>query len=77
MQTIQLEVDDFVIERMGKERIKNYLEKLIRMERLEAYTKRFSDSIDLTDEEYENSLEEIRKESWEEYKKDIPFLHLN
>jgi preprotein translocase subunit SecA len=72
MDTIQLSVDEQILKKFGEEKIKEYVNKMISVKKLEFFTDLISKSIDMPQEEYEKELEEIRKESWEEYKKDLP-----
>ena len=72
MDTIQLSVDEQILKKFGEEKIKEYVNKMISVKKLEFFTGLISKSIDMPQEEYEKELEEIRKESWEEYKKDLP-----
>jgi len=72
MDTIQLRVDEQILKKFGEEKIKEYVNKMISVKKLEFFTDLISKSIDMPQEEYEKELEEIRKESWEEYKKDLP-----
>lgn len=73
MDTIQLGVDERVLKKFGEEKIKEYVNKMISLKKLEFFTDLISKSIKMPQEEYERELEEIRKESWEEYKKDLPY----
>jgi hypothetical protein len=50
---------------------------MISMKKLEFFTDVISKSIDMPEEEYEKKLDEIRKETWEEYKKDLPLARKN
>lgn len=72
MDTIQLSVDEWILKKFGEEMIKEYVNKMISLKKLEFYTDLISKSINMSEEEYEKELEEIRKESWQEYKKDLP-----
>ena len=72
MDTIQLGVDEWILKKFGEEMIKEYVNKMISLKKMEFFTDLISKSIEMPQEEYEKELEEIRKESWEEYKKDLP-----
>jgi len=72
MDTIQLGVDEWILKKFGEEMIKEYVNKMISLKKLEFFTDLISKSIVMPQEEYEKELEEIRKESWQEYKKDLP-----
>jgi len=72
MDTIQLGVDERILKRFGEEKIKEYVNKTISVKKMEFFTDLISKSIEMPQEEYEKELEEIRQESWEEYKKDLP-----
>jgi hypothetical protein len=72
MDTIQLRVNEQILKKFGEEKIEEYVNKMISVKKLEFFTDSISKSIDMPQEEYEKELEEIRKESWEEYKKDLP-----
>ncbi len=69
--TIELGVDDFILKKFGEEKIKEYLNKMLTVKRLEFFTETISKAIDMPEEEYEEQLEEIRQEAWEEYKKNL------
>ncbi|MCX6578793.1 MAG: hypothetical protein NT166_01250 [Candidatus Aminicenantes bacterium] len=72
MDTIQLGVDERILKKFGEEMIKEYVNKMISLKKLEFFTDLISKSIEMPQEEYDKELEEIRKESWQEYKKDLP-----
>jgi hypothetical protein len=72
MQTLTIEIDEQVLKTMGKKRIKKYIERMISLEKIEDFTKTFKDKIDLTGEEYQQKLEDIRQTAWDRYKKDLP-----
>lgn len=72
MDTIQLGVEDWILKKFGEEMIKEYVNKMISLKKMEFFTDLISKSIEMPQEDYEKELEEIRKESWEEYKKDLP-----
>ncbi len=72
MQTIQLGVDDVVLRKFGEEKIKEYVDKMISRKKMEYFTDLISKSIKLSESDYEKELEEIRRQTWEEYKKDLP-----
>jgi preprotein translocase subunit SecA len=72
MDTIQLGVDERILKKFGEEKIKEYVNKMISVKKMEFFTDLISKSIEMPQEEYEKELEEIRQESWEEYKKDLP-----
>ena len=69
METIQLSVDERVLKKFGEEKIREYVDKMISMKRMEYYTDLMSSAIEMSEEEYEQKLEDIRQEAWEEYKK--------
>ena len=71
METIQLGVDEIVLKRFGEEKIKEYLAKMIAIKKMEFLTGRISSSIDMAVEDFEKELENIRKDSWKEYKKGL------
>jgi len=72
METIQLGVDEQILKKFGEERIKEYVNKMISMKKLELFTDLISQSIDMPEEEYWKKLDEISEETWEEFKKDLP-----
>ena len=72
METMTLEIDEQVLKRMGKKRIKNYLDRMIAFEKIEDFTRSFKDKIDLTEVEYLDKLEEVRQTAWDRYRKDLP-----
>lgn len=72
METIQLGVDERVLKKFGEEKIREYVNRMISMKKLEFYTDLISKAIDMPEKEYQKKLDEIRKESWEQYKKDLP-----
>ncbi len=72
METVTIEIDEQVLKKMGKKRIKNYIDRMISLERIEDFTKTFKDKIDLTEEEYQQKLEDVRQAAWDRYKKDLP-----
>lgn len=72
METLTIEIDEQVLKTMGKERIKNYIDRMISMEKIEDFTKSFKEKINLSEEEYQQKLEEIRQSAWDRYKKDLP-----
>ena len=72
MQTIQVGVDERVLQKFGEEKIKEYIDKMISVKKLEFFTDMISKSLDMPEKEYQKTLDEIRAETWEEYKKDLP-----
>lgn len=72
MDTIQLGVEEWILKKFGEEMIKEYVNKMISLKKMEFFTDLISKSIEMPQEEYEKELEEIREESWQEYKKDLP-----
>jgi len=72
MQTLTIEIDEQVLKTMGKKRIKKYIDRMISLEKIEDFTKTFKDKINLTGEEYQQKLEDIRQAAWDRYKKDLP-----
>ncbi|UCH97572.1 MAG: hypothetical protein JSV88_12180 [Candidatus Aminicenantes bacterium] len=72
METVTIEIDEQVLKKMGKKRIKNYIDRMISLEQIEDFTKTFKDKINLTEEEYQQKLEDIRQTPWDRYKKDLP-----
>ena len=72
METVTIEIDEQVLKKMGKKRIKNYIDRMISLERIEDFTKTFKDKIDLTEEEYQQKPEDVRQAAWDRYKKDLP-----
>lgn len=72
METIQLGVDEIVLKKFGEEKIKEYLAKMIAVKKMEFLTGKMSSSMDMSEEEYEKELENIREAGWKEYKKDLP-----
>jgi hypothetical protein len=72
METVTIEIDEQVLKKMGKKRIKNYIDRMISLERIEDFTKTFKDKIDLSEEEYQQKLEDVRQAAWDRYKKDLP-----
>jgi len=72
MGTIQLDVDELILKKFGEEKIREYVNKMISVKKLELFTDLISKSIDMTEEEYQKKLAEIRKDTWGEYKKELP-----
>ena len=72
METIQLGIDEVILKKFGEEMIKEYINKMISIKKMEYFTDLVSKSIDMPEEVYQKKLDEIRQESWEEYKKDLP-----
>jgi hypothetical protein len=72
METVTIEIDEQVLKKMGKKRIKNYIDRMISLEKIEDFTKIFKDKIGLTEEEYQQKLEDVRQTAWDRYKKDLP-----
>jgi len=72
MDTIQLGIDELILKKFGEEKIREYVNKMISMKKLEFFTDLISKSMQIPQEEYDKELDEIRKESWEEYKKELP-----
>jgi len=72
MQTLTIEIDEQVLKTMGKKRMKEYIDRMISLEKIEDFTKTFKDKINLTGEEYQQKLEDIRQAAWDRYKKDLP-----
>ncbi|MGD2085577.1 MAG: hypothetical protein PVH61_05255 [Candidatus Aminicenantes bacterium] len=72
METMTIEIDDQVLKRMGEKRIRSYIDRMISMEKIEDFTQLFRDKINLTEEEYQQKLEQIRQRAWDKYKKDLP-----
>ncbi len=68
-ETLTIEVDEQILKKMGKKWIKNYIDRMISMERIEEFTQPFKDNIKITEEEYQQKLEEVRQEAWDKYKK--------
>lgn len=69
---IQLGVDEQLLKKFGEEQIKNYLNKMISVKKLEFFTDLVSKSLDIPEKEYQKELDEIRRETWAEYKKGLP-----
>jgi hypothetical protein len=72
METLTIEIDEQVLKKMGEKRIKNYIDRMISLEKIEDFTKTFKYKIDLTEEEYHQKLEDVRQSAWDRYKKDLP-----
>lgn len=70
--TIQLGIDDLILRKFGEEKIREYVNRMISVKKLELFTELISKSLDLPEEEYKKTLDEIRQDSWDEYKKDLP-----
>lgn len=71
MQTIHLEVPDDVIFEYGKENLTEQLENFIRENTLKKIIVKLSQTINMPLDQYQKTLEHIRQESWDEYKKGI------
>ena len=75
METLSIEIDEQVLKKMGAKHIKSYLDRMISLEKIEDFTKSFKDKITLTEEEYQQKLEQVRQTAWDKYKKDLPLKH--
>jgi hypothetical protein len=71
MTTIELEVTDDVISDYGKDKIKEEFQNYLRGNSLKKLLKEISQSINLSESDYQKEIDSIRKESWEEYKKGL------
>ena len=72
LETLTIEIDEQVLKKMGEKRIKNYIDRMISLEKIEDFTKTFKHRIGLTEEEYHQRLEDVRQAAWDRYKKDLP-----
>ena len=72
METLSIEIDEQVLKKMGAKRIKSYIDRMISLEKIEDFTKSFKDKITLSEEEYQQRLEQVRQTAWDKYKKDLP-----
>lgn len=72
METLTIEIDEHVLKRMGAKKIKSYIDRMISLEEIEEFTRSFKDRINLTEEEYQQKLEQVRQTAWDRYKKDLP-----
>ena len=55
----------------GETKIKEQIEQTFRWLRMKGLLKGISHSLSRTERDYEGEIEEIKKEAWTEYKKDI------
>ena len=72
METIQLSLDEKVLKMFGEQKIREYLNQIVSMKKLEYFTDHFSKLLDIHEDDYQKLLEDIRQDTWEEYKKDLP-----
>ena len=72
METLSIEIDEQVLKKIGAKRIKSYIDRMISLEKIEDFTKSFKDKITLSEEEYQQRLEQVRQTAWDKYKKDLP-----
>lgn len=71
-ETLTIEIDEQVLKKMGEKRIRGYIDRIISLEKVEEFTESFKNRINLTEEEYQQKLEEVRQAAWDSYKKDLP-----
>ena len=72
METLTIEIDDQVLKKIGKRRIRSYIDRMISLEKIEDFTQLFKDKINLSEVEYLEKLEQVRQTAWDRYKKNLP-----
>jgi hypothetical protein len=72
METLTIEIDEQVLKKIGRKRIKHYIDRMISLEKIEDFTRSFKDKVNLTEKEYHQKLEQVRQTAWDRYKKDLP-----
>lgn len=69
MTTIQIQVQDDVVQRLGIERIKQLIQRKIDFEEFRLATEHIEKATDeATDVNWDAELELIRQQTWDEYK---------
>jgi hypothetical protein len=68
MTVIQLEIDEGLIQALGAEAVKEFMERQLSMLRLEHLGGKIADAIRQAGLEHQVEVEEARQEAWQEYK---------
>jgi len=71
MEMIQLGVEEQVLRKFGEDKIKDYVNKMISIKKMELFTNLFHKTNKIPENTYFEKLDENRNESWKEYKKDL------
>ena len=72
MGKITLEISDEDLLQLGEAKIKEEIEHTLKLVKMKGLLKDISVALGSLEIDYEKELEEIRKDVWEEYKKDLP-----
>jgi len=68
MSVIQFEVDEKLIKEVGLKNVKDFLQKQLVLLRLQYLGDKISKSIQESGIDHEKELEEVRAETWQDYK---------
>jgi len=72
MGKITLEISDKDLLQLGEAKIREEIEHTLKLIKMKGLLKDISVALGSLEIDYEKELEEIRKDVWEEYKKDLP-----
>jgi hypothetical protein len=67
MAVIQLDVDEKLIQAIGAQTVKDFVERQLSLLRLEYLGEKIATAIQRSDMDHEVEVEAARKEAWEEY----------
>jgi hypothetical protein len=68
MITIQIDVSEDIIQKLGKEAIKNYMHKQMNLLKLSVLGDEIRTAMEESNFDWEQELQLVKQESWEEYK---------
>lgn len=68
MSVIQLEIEDTLIQQVGVETVKAFMERQLSLLRLQYQGERIAHEIQQSGIDHQHEVEEARQEAWEEYK---------
>ncbi len=72
MSKIILEIEDKELLELGKEKIKEELEHALKLIKLRGFLKENSNVLNTLKIEHEKIVKNIKEETWQDYKKDLP-----
>ena len=72
MGKITLEISDEDLLQLGETKIREEIEHTLKLIKMKGLLKDISVALNSLKIDYEREVEEIRRDTWEEYKKDLP-----
>lgn len=72
MGKISLEVRDEDLLRLGEERLREEIDRTIKWLKMKELLKSISEATSSLKIDYESEIERIKREAWQEHKKDLP-----